>query len=190
MKKSLLVIITALFLFSCNQNNNKASGEKALRHKVLDVATAYVKEILGATKETISQNGIITITENKSQFVSTEDNSIKYIINPGNIHTGLIDDDDKEDAIITLNSFKGQYEEAPENLILLNTGDNLVLGRVIESDMRIIDIKDRLITAEISTHSRNSPLRDCNSCKEVVKYRFNQGDLIESEPAGSKDNKQ
>ncbi len=181
MKKSVLIIITALFLFSCSRNNNKSSGEKALRDKVLDAATAYVKEKLGDTKETISQNGIITITENKTQFVSTEDNSIKYVIKPGNIHTGLIDEDDKEDAIITLNSYKGQYEEAPENLVFLNTGDNLVLGRVIESDMRIIDIKDRLITAEVSTRSRNSPLRDCNSCKEVVKYRFKQGELIESE---------
>jgi hypothetical protein len=181
MKKSFLIFAFALLLSSCSHNRKNMSREEALRKEVIEFAKGYVKDKLGSVKETVSQTGMITITENKTQFVSTDNNAIRYIISPANIHTGLIDDDDKEDAIITLNSFKGQYEEAPENLVLLNTGDKLLLGRVIESDMKIIDIKDRLITAEVSTHSRNSPLRDCSECKEVVRYRFSNGDLIESD---------
>ena len=181
MNKAVTIIISVFLLFSCSQNKENVSKEKAFRQQVVDMATGFVKDKLGEVKESVSQNGIITITENKSQFVSTDNNVLKYIINPAAIHMGLIDDDDREDAIITLNSFRGQYEEAPESLILLNTGDKLVLGRVIEVDMKILEIKDGLITAEVSTRSRNSPLRDCNECKEVVKYRFKQGDLIESE---------
>lgn len=181
MNKSAILIVPVFLLFSCNRNGENISKEKALRKEVMEFASGYVKDKLGEVKETVSQNGTITINENKNQFVSTEDNTVKYIINPAKIYTGLIDDDDMEDAIITLNSFKGQYEEDPESLILLNTGDKLVLGRVVESNMTILGIKDRLITAEVSTRSRNSPLRDCNECKEVVRYRFKQGDLIESE---------
>ncbi len=184
MNKPAILIVPVFLLFSCTRTGENNSKEKALRKEVMEFATGYVKDILGDVKETVSQNGTITITEIKNQFVSTEDNTLKYIINPAKIYTGLIDDDDREDAIITLNSFKGQYEASPENLILLNTGYNLVLGRVVESNMKILGIKDRLITAEVSSRSRNSPLRDCNECKEVVRYRFKQGNLIEYENDG------
>jgi hypothetical protein len=56
-----------------------------------------------------------------------------------------------------------------------------MLSRVIESDMKILGIKNRIITAEILTKSRNSPLRDCDACKEVVKFQFRMGDLIRME---------
>jgi hypothetical protein len=47
--------------------------------------------------------------------------------------------------------------------------------------MKILGIKDGVITAEIYTKSRNSPLANCSLCKEVVKYRFKSGDLIKTE---------
>jgi hypothetical protein len=47
--------------------------------------------------------------------------------------------------------------------------------------MKILSIKDRVITAEIYTKSRNSPLANCSLCKEVVKYRFKSGELVKTE---------
>jgi hypothetical protein len=46
--------------------------------------------------------------------------------------------------------------------------------------MKILQLKGRVITAEITTKSRNSPLRDCSACKEIVKYRFRNGELEET----------
>jgi hypothetical protein len=86
-----------------------------------------------------------------------------------------------DDAIISISGFKGQFQEMPENMILIKTDGKFILNRVIESDMKILGIKDRIITAEILTRSRNSPLRDCQVCKEVVKYQFKTGDLIRIE---------
>ncbi len=47
--------------------------------------------------------------------------------------------------------------------------------------MKILQIREGEITVEISTKSRNSPLRDCPVCKEIVKFRFRDGDLVKTE---------
>lgn len=147
----------------------------------MDIAVKYVKDKFKESKETVAANGIITIADNQLQFVAMTDNQTRYIIDPARIVIGLIDADSKEDAILTINCFKGQYEEVPEHLIFINSDGKLMLSRVIETDMKILGIKDRIITAEVYTHSLNSPLHDCDSCKEVVKYQFRQGDLVRTE---------
>ena len=180
MKNSVYILLSAFLLFSCS-DNNKAKSESAVRKEVMDIAVKYVKDKFKEAKETVAKNGIITIVDNQLQFVAIEDKQTRYIIDPARIVFGLIDADNKEDAILTVNSFKGQYEEMPEHLILINADGKLILSRVIESDMKVLGIKDGIITAEVYTHSLNSPLHDCASCKEVVRYQFMKGDLIKVE---------
>ena len=81
-----------------------------------------------------------------------------------------------EPAALPFNLHLFAYDRTPATFLQSTYED-----RVIESDMTIISIKDRVITAEVRTKSRNSPLRDCNACKEVVKYRFRTGDLVKVE---------
>jgi hypothetical protein len=181
MKNSLYILLSAFLLFSCNSNKNKDNSENSARHQVMDIAVKYVKDKFKETKERVAANGIITISDNNLQFVAITDNQTRYVIDPAKIVFGLIDDDNKEDAILTINSFKGQFEEIPEHLIFVNSDGKLMLSRVIESDMKILGIKDRTITAEVYTHALNSPLHDCASCKEVVNYQFRQGDLVRIE---------
>jgi hypothetical protein len=180
MKKSAYFLLSVFLLFSCS-NNKKADSENPARKEIMDIAIKYVKDKFKETKEIIATNGIITIVDNQLHFLAMTDNQTRYIIDPAKIVFGYIDSDAKEDAIMTLNSFKGQFEELPEHLILINTEGKFMLNRVIESNMKILEIKNRIITAEVSSRSLNSPLRDCSSCKEVVKYRFIQGDLIKAE---------
>jgi hypothetical protein len=181
MKNSAYILLIAFLLFSCSNNSNKVSPENSARKEALDIAVKYVKDKFNETKESVAANGIITISDNNLQFVTITDNQTRYVIDPARIVFGLIDDDNKEDAILTINSFKGQFAEIPEHLIFINSDSKLMLSRVIESDMKILGIKDRIITAEVYTHSLNSPLHDCASCKEVVNYQFRQGDLIKVE---------
>ncbi len=181
MKNSVYILLFVFPLFSCSNKNNKAESENSARKEVMDIAVKYVKDKFKETKETVAANGIITIVDNQLQFVEMTDNHTSYIIDPMKIVIGLIDADNKEDAILTINSFKGQYEEMPEHLIFINSDGKLILSRVIETDMKVLGIKDGIITAEVYEHSLNSPLHDCASCKEVVKYRFRQGDLIKVE---------
>ncbi len=147
----------------------------------MDIAVKYSMDKFKEAKKTIDRNGIVTITDNQVNFVMIGDSQLKYIIDPSKISVGLIDDDAIEDAIVTIFPSKGQYLEIPEHLILINTDGKLMLNRVMESNMKIMGIKDRIITVEISTRSLNTPLRDCSVCKEIVKYQFKSGDLIRVE---------
>jgi hypothetical protein len=126
---------------------------------------------LDDSKKTIDENGIVTIS-NKEKY---------YIIDPSKIFTGLIDDDQTKDAIISLDTYYKDNQTTSEHLIITDSGETMMLNRAIESDMKVLGIKDRSITAEVPSHSRNSPLFNCASCREVVKYRFLNGDLIKSE---------
>jgi hypothetical protein len=175
MKKSLLILCLISLLFSCTNSGKKDVNGKnvspRVKKEVLALATNYINGKFKEPKKTISKDGIITIGEDQSS----------YVIDPAKIYTGLIDDDNTEDAIISMDYYHGQYILMSEHLILINTDGKLMLSRAIESDMKILGIKDRVITAEIYTKSRNSPLANCSLCKEVVKYRFKSGDLIKVE---------
>lgn len=167
-------------LLSCAHNNNKTWSENSIKKEVMDIAVKYAMGKFKEAKETVAKDGIVTIVDNQINFVTSSTYQVKYVIDSAKIVVGLIDDDADEDAIITISLFNG-YIEMPESLILIKTDGKLVLNRSIEADMRIIGIKDRVITAEIFTRSRSSPLRNCAACKEVVKYQFKAGDLIKIE---------
>ena len=181
MKKIIFLTVPLLLILSCAHNDIKTDSATSLKKEAMDVAIKYVSDKLKEPKKTVGADGIVTITENQVSFVIKDVNNsqIKYFIDPSKITVGLINDDEKPDAIVTLSSALGQYVEMPENMILINTDNKLILNRAIEADMRIIEIKDRVITAEVLTHSRNSPLRNCSACKEVVKYQFKTGNLVE-----------
>ena len=175
MKKSSCLIFLLFFLFSCaNNEKNEGSGKsvaKRLKKEVLNFATGYATDKFKDPKRKVNSDGIITINENQ----------LSYVIDPAKISVGLIDDDSKEDVILSIDYYNGQNLVLTEHLILINTDGKYMLNRVIESDMKILGINNRIITAEIYTRSRNSPLINCSACKEIVKYQFKRGELIRME---------
>jgi hypothetical protein len=172
MRTYLFLFILGVFLMACTQNSGTRridnSSENKIRNQVINVAENYAINQLKDTKKTVAKDGIITLGDNQKS----------YVIDPAKIFIGLIDDDSNKDAIVSIDYYNGQYLVLTEHLILIKTDSKFMLIRAIESDMKILRIKDRVITAEISTRSRNSPLRDCLACKEIVNYQFRGGDLI------------
>jgi hypothetical protein len=83
--------------------------------------------------------------------------------------------------MISISTYQGQYQTVSEQLIILRSGDGFKLASAIESDMRIISLKDRIITADVPEHSRNTPLFNCPSCWEVVKFQYKIGELVKVE---------
>lgn len=166
MKQYFLLVILAVFLAACNQNS-----ESKIRKEVLSIAENYVTGNLSDTTKISLDNGILIIGDDQKS----------YVIDPEKIFIGFIDQDIKEDAIISLLHYKGNIEVTTEHLFIINTSGRLLLIRTLESDMKILEIKNGVITAEIPEYSRNSPLFDCPSCWEVVKYRFINGDLVRIE---------
>jgi hypothetical protein len=178
MKRSFFILIFMPLLLSCSQKKGNNTSGNSIRQEVIDVAIKYAKDKFKESKETVAAGGIVTIADNQVNFVTPSSYQIRYVIDPSKIITGLINDDSDEDAIVYVAAINGEDLEAPENLILIKTEGKFTLSRVIESNMRVLEINDRIIKAEVSTRSLNSPLRDCHVCKEVVKYKFKSGDLI------------
>ena len=102
-------------------------------------------------------------------------------MNHARIFTGLIDDDTEKDALITLSTYDEQFQTVSEQLVILKVDDEFTLAGAIESDMRIISLKDRIITADVPEHSRNNPLFNCQSCWEVIKLQYRMGEFVKIE---------
>lgn len=169
MKNCLIMIFTIFFLLvSCE---NQLDKEKKIRNKAIAIAEKYITSQIDSTKKEVFENGTISIGNERKM----------YVINPAMIYPGFINSDKEEDAIVTLDTFSGQYQTISEQLIIISSEGKPVLERTLESDMRILAVKDGIITAEVPEHSRNSPLFYCPSCREVVKFRYVNGDLVKTE---------
>jgi hypothetical protein len=180
MKYRFLILLLTSALLSCSQNDKKVT-ENSIRKEVMDLTVKYAADKFKESKETVAADGVVTVADNQVNFVSKSVTQLKYIIDPINIKVGLIDDDTNEDAIITILGMNGQDLQTLEHLIIIKSDGKFILSRVIESNMKVLGIKDRVITAEVSSRSLNNPLRDCHECKEVVKYKFKAGDLVRVE---------
>ncbi|MFA5818929.1 MAG: hypothetical protein WC854_06585 [Bacteroidales bacterium] len=182
MKKSCLIVFLLSSLLSCTRNDKNVGPGNSIaprvKRQVMEIAIDYARDKFKESKKTVAKDGIITIGDNQISYVIDH---LNYVIDPARILVGLIDDDSNKDAIVSIASYKGQYLVLTEHLILIKTDGKFMLNRVIESDMKIMGIKERVITAEISTHSPDSPLYNCSSCKEIVNYQFRGGDLIRME---------
>lgn len=176
METKYFYILLLILLSACSQNtgpNNTGNpAEKKIRKQIIAVAEKYINSQLPDSKVTISKNGMI----------STGNEQKRYIIEPSKVFTGLIDSDQNPDAIVSLEVFQGQDQVVSEQLVILASDDNMMLASAIESDMKIISIKDMVITADVPEHSRNTPLFNCPSCWEVVKFQFKMGELVRMEP--------
>lgn len=175
MKIKCLIIIIAFSLIECGRISPEGKSDKTsdirIKKQVMKVAEKY---ILGQLKDPDRK-------EEKSGLIIFDDGQKKYIIEPSMIFAGLIDEDSNLDGIVTLFVFQGQYQTESEQLIILKKDKEFVLVSAIESDMHIISLKDRIITADVPEHSRNNPLFNCESCWEVVKFQFKTGELVRVE---------
>jgi len=167
MKQYLYLLIVPIILSGCDMNSDNKN-----KTGFLSITEEYVSSNLGGDTTKLNlENGIIVLGDEYKT----------YVIDPEKIFIGYLDQDTKKDAIVSLSIYLGNTEVTSEHLFIINTGGKLTLIRSLESDMRILNIEDGVITAEIPEHSRNSPLFNCPSCWEVVNYRFINGELSKIE---------
>ncbi len=173
MKLKLILILFLTFNLSClNQGNVKVeNASERIKKETFLIAEEYCRSQLIDPKSTVNQMGLTII----------EDSQKRYILDSRVVITGLVNEDNEQDAILTITSYKGQDYILTEHLILLNTNGKLILIRSVEKDMKILRLNDRIITAEIHTKPRTSPLYNCESCKAIINYRYSNGDLIKAE---------
>lgn len=173
MNVKLVVVTIALMVISgCTTKGWKGrSDSEKIAAKLTEKAEQYAATCI---KEGYERK--ITATGNIMLYNSEQG----IVIEKLGIKTGLIDDDKETDAIVTILYLRGNYITGSGHLIFLNVKNDPVLAGVVESDMSIISINDRIITARVPTHPRSSPLFNCESCQEIIEYRFIDGKLLEA----------
>jgi DNA integrity scanning protein DisA with diadenylate cyclase activity len=173
--KPYYISIIIILVLGCSQNSGTDridnTSEKKIKKQVTAVAEKYIMSQLTDAKRTATKDGTITFSNDQK----------KYVFEPSKIFNGLIDDDQKEDALVTLSTYDEQFQTVSEQLVILKVDDEFTLAGAIESDMRIISLKDRIITADVPEHSRNNPLFNCQSCWEVVKFQYRMGEFVKIE---------
>lgn len=175
MNKNCSVLFLLIFLISCTNNNNKPGQGNTvapgIKRQIVDIAINYARDKLKNSKKSVEEGGIINIV----------DNQIKYVIDPSRIVVGLIDDDSNDDAMVSISSYNGEFLITTELLILIKTNGKFKVTKVIEGDMKVLKIKDRVIFVEIPKLAPDSPNYNCAICREVVKYKYVNGDLLKTE---------
>ncbi|NSW95221.1 MAG: hypothetical protein HPY62_10995 [Bacteroidales bacterium] len=141
---------------------------KKIIKKAIYIAEEYAIKQLREGMNRSEREGVIIFADDQK----------KFIIDPGKVYVGQINEDNEPDAIVTVDRYQGQFQIVSEQIFIFSTGKGYEFNTSIESDMRILDLKDRIITAEVPTHSRNSPLFHCPSCREVRKFKFIKGELV------------
>ncbi|MGE5419438.1 MAG: hypothetical protein ACM3UT_04590 [Chloroflexota bacterium] len=166
MKKYFSKCLLLLALTGCTGNS-----DKKIREEAITVAAEYLKGQSKTPEKKIGDNGTVSIIDGETS----------YILDPSSLFTGFLDNDNRKDAILTVFSY---YKDRPgrvEHLILINVNGKLTMQRAIENDMKILELKDGIITAEIHTHPKSSPLYNCPVCMEAVKFRYAAGELVKAE---------
>ncbi len=175
MKRRSVLVLLILIMLSCNRNeSNTGSGTittPRIRKQVMEIAVSYARDKFKDSKETVLDDGGVRISDNR----------ITSLVDPAKIVTGLIDSDSDEDAIASIISYNGRVRIKTEHLILIKVNRKFTLARVLEADMEIMEIKDRIITAGIPKFPPDSPDYDCNVCKDTVRYQFREGNLVRTE---------
>jgi hypothetical protein len=170
MSRTFLFIIIIGTIFSCTQKPSRQpeSIESKLKNEAVVIAKDYVSKQLKTATITVDGFGMITISDELK----------RYRIDPSKIIIGQIDQGDSMDGLVTITSTYQQDIGMPEHLILLNTNGKLALEKVFEQDMKIVKLKDRIITGELHTKPRTSPLYNCSHCVEIVIFQYKDGDLV------------
>ncbi|MGB4293936.1 MAG: hypothetical protein WBJ37_13775 [Bacteroidales bacterium] len=167
-----LPVMLVVLLSGCFHNTRRDNkAEKDIVEEAAIIAENYAAGHLKDYQRKITPTGNIMLSDSERGFI-IEKNSIK---------TGFIDNDRAEDAIVTVLHLKGDYVTGSEHLILLSLEGKLTLIRSVESDMKILNINNGIITAKVPTHPRSSPLFNCESCQEIQNFRFVDGDLVKTE---------
>ena len=160
---SCTVTLLLMVFLGCNSQKNKLT----LKEHLIKVATDYASKQLRNPEVKTLQDSTVMIG----------DTSKRYFIQTSGVFTGLIDGDDRPDGIVSMTSMAKRGGRLTELLIILNSNDKYLMVKSVESDMKILSLKDRVITAEVPTHPVNNPLHDCPVCIVVERFRFENGGL-------------
>ncbi|HEX2395231.1 MAG TPA: hypothetical protein VHI78_07790 [Bacteroidales bacterium] len=165
MKTTLQLTIFSCLVFSACQPEKLSTMVKT---EIINIATRFSSSKLDSFTVVTDDNGIVKIADEQA---------VRYIIDPHNIFQDIIDEKAGTDYLVTIDSLHDPYIMPAWHLILTKGRNEMKTVSVIRSDMRVLSVKNGIITAVIPTHKPASPLYYCSECRDTVNYKVINGAL-------------
>ena len=175
MKKYFLLIILGSFIVACAQNDSTGRSEHKAGGKTRDQIIGFVENYL---KEKLNDP---MVSVDQFYMISISDSVAGYLINQSGIVIGKIDEDKVDDAIVPVYVLRGQSVMEYDHLVLIDSAGTYKVIKTMNDVFNIHGIENREIIAEVSTVAPDSPGFGCAECREVVKYKYKDGDLVRVE---------
>jgi len=166
MRNYVQIIVLAAVIFSCSDTQ-----DKKMRELVIASVEDYVSNQIEFPGRTVDSDGVITI----------HNNGIVYRIDPSETLLGDIDGDSLEDAVVPMRVSRMPVIDIPEHIVLINQGGDFAVAGIIKSALKVLKVEDGIIYVETSVVSPDSPMYGCESCREVVQYRYIDGNLVRAD---------
>ena len=172
MKPYLLFIPVLFLLAACNSSTKKAAAPDNtnfgyVSSKVIEVTRSYLAAKLPHA----------VISTNSDGLLSIQSPELGFEVAPQGINLGQIDEDASLDAIVSFVVSPAGKPKYSCQLLMLNK-DSLKVIREFKSELRVMQISNRIVWGEIPNHGPDTPLHGCNECKVTVKYKLS-GDSLQ-----------
>jgi len=142
-----------------------------LRDEVIATVEKFASDQIEFPRRSVDRDGVISIYNN----------GIVYRIDPKQAIFGDIDGNPPDDAIVTVTVSRMPVIGINEHIILINDGNEFVVSAILDSGIKVLSIDKGIISMETSVVSPDSPMYGCESCREVVHYRYTDGQLVKTD---------
>ena len=169
MRYLFIFLLLSITLNACNRKKVTTGNEKLsagkMAEQAVEVAGKYAFKNLNDPEISYDKDGTMTISKDIE----------RYVIIPSETVICDIDEDSEKDAIVPMTRYYGNRPVMKEHLFLFNREGSLKTDTIISDIIKILKVEDRMIYAEISKVSMDSPGYGCASCMEVARYQFTGG---------------
>jgi len=173
MKKIFYFLFLFFLSFACSSPQDKKSSDEnnssnfgVISKSIIETTKAYLSSQLKKPKIEVGTNSIKIWNEEMLYIVTTKD-----------INIGLIDEDNTQDAIVSYLIVPTGKTKYRKHLLMLNKGEMKVVCDFI-SEMKVMQISNRIVYAEIPKYGANSPLHTCDKCMNNIQYKL-AGDSLQ-----------
>lgn len=177
MKNLIYLGCLALLISGCkgtvNQNDNALTGTIPVKPEKKQVVEATRDYLMATVKNPI-------VSENSGLYRIQGTGEV-YIFDPSGVSIGKLDEDDKDDAVITC-TYESTGNDITKRLLILMNKDSLTVVTALTSDLSVLKISDKILYVERSTAPEDDPgVVPCSACVDTLRYRMVSDSLIELE---------
>lgn len=169
MKINFGLISTVVFIviISCKSNNVDSTVDHPEK-EVVEAVNRYALDSLKGGEIMEAVNSVYTVSGDQ----------LKYVFSTKDVVFGEINEDNLPDAIIPVKVFRGHYPVRIDHVILLKSENGFVAVKVINNIYKVKTITDRVITAEYTEQTVDSPIYGCRECIVITKYQLKDKELV------------